>query len=432
MKARTAATYALNAVLSGKQDLNQSLADHLPKVKAADRALTQELSFGAARWQPELSQIMQHLVNKPLKHKDQDLQALLLIGLYQLKYMQIAPHAAISETVNVAQDLGKTWAKGLINASLRNFLRRRESICAKCSVNFAHPTWLLEELQKSYPKNWQDICDANNQRPPLTLRINSTKTNREQYLADLQQEQIAAIPSAISSVGITLAKAQMVENIYGFTQGLVSVQDDAAQLAAYLLDLAPNLKVLDACAAPGGKTCHILELEPQVKLTAVELNAKRALKISQNLQRLNLNCELKTADVANLDSWWDGVKFERILLDAPCSGTGIIRRHPDIKIRRKPADIADLVKIQAHLLQQMWQILAPNGILLYATCSILPQENSKQIAQFLARHKDAKELTINYDFGTQTSHGLQLLPQNNDGFKHDGFYYAKLQKSTAN
>ncbi|MFJ2334963.1 16S rRNA (cytosine(967)-C(5))-methyltransferase RsmB [Pseudomonas helleri] len=433
MNPRLAAAKALTAVLNGKASLNSSLPLQLDKVEARDRGLTQDLAFGTARWYPRLSALANKLLQKPFKAADADVEALLLVGLYQLLYTRVPAHAAIGETVGCADKLKKPWAKGLLNAVLRNAQRDSEALLAELEhdpvVRTAHPRWLQKSLKAFWPEQWEAICAANNAHPPMILRVNRRHKTRDQYLQLLAESDVQAQPCVYSRGGIVLAEACDVRNLPGFAEGWISVQDEAAQLAADLLDLAPGQRVLDACCAPGGKTCHILEAEPQLAgVVAVDLEAKRLVRVRENLERLGLSAELIAADGRDTATWWDGKPFQRILLDAPCSATGVIRRHPDIKLTRQPDDIAALASLQGELLDAMWQTLEVGGILLYATCSTLPTENTEVIEAFLARTPGARELDIAGQFGIKQPHGRQLLAQEGG---HDGFYYAKLIKIAA-
>ncbi|MDX1724498.1 MAG: 16S rRNA (cytosine(967)-C(5))-methyltransferase RsmB [Pseudomonas sp.] len=432
MNPRLAAARALAVVLNGKASLGSSLPPLLDRVEQRDRGLAQDLAFGTARWQPRLALIADKLLQKPFKAADRDVEALLLIGLYQLFYTRIPAHAAIGETVACVDKLKKPSLKGLLNAVLRNAQRDSESIIASLDrdpvLHSAHPRWLQKALKAQWPEHWQAICAANNAHPPLILRVNRRLGSRDDYLAELRLSGFASEPCTFSRDGIRLLQACDVTSLPGFAAGRVSVQDEAAQLAADLLELAPGQRVLDACCAPGGKTCHLLEAEPALAgVVAVDLEEKRLVRVRENLKRLNLDAELIAADGRDTAAWWDGTPFQRILLDAPCSATGVIRRHPDIKLTRQPADIPALAQLQGELLDALWPTLEVGGILLYATCSVLPTENSDNIAAFLARTPSARELQISADFGLQPAHGRQLLPQI-DG--HDGFYYAKLSKIT--
>ncbi|TLX56333.1 16S rRNA (cytosine(967)-C(5))-methyltransferase [Stutzerimonas nosocomialis] len=433
MNPRLAAARALASVLAGKASLNSALPDALAKVDARDRGLTQELALGTARWQPRLAGLAERLLQKPFKAADRDVEALLLVGLYQLFYTRVPAHAAIGETVGCVDKLKKPWAKGLLNAVLRRAQREGEALLVELEhdpvIRVAHPRWLQKALKAHWPEQWEQVCAANNAHPPFTLRVNRRHGSRDAYLAELTAQGIEAVACRYSEDGIRLAQACDVHQLPGFAEGRVSVQDEAAQLSAALLDLAPGQRVLDACCAPGGKTCHLLEREAGLAgLVALELEPKRLARVEENLARLGLAAELVAADARDTARWWDGRPFQRILLDAPCSATGVIRRHPDIKLTRQPEDITPLAALQGELLDALWPTLEVGGVLLYATCSVMPTENREVIAAFLARTPGARELDIAGDFGLKQTHGRQLLPQP-DG--HDGFYYAKLIKIAA-
>ncbi|MDP9521289.1 16S rRNA (cytosine(967)-C(5))-methyltransferase RsmB [Pseudomonas putida] len=433
MNPRLAAARALAAVLSGKASLNSSLPAQLDKVDERDRGLTQDLAFGTARWQPRLDLLAAQLLQKPFKAADADVQALLLVGLYQLFYTRIPAHAAIGETVGCADKLKKPWAKGLLNAVLRRAQREGEELLAGMErdpvVRTAHPRWLQKALKAFWPEQWEAICAANNAHPPMILRVNRRHHSRDAYLALLAEAGIAASACQYSRDGIVLAEACDVRGLPGFAEGWVSVQDEAAQLSADLLELAPGQRVLDACCAPGGKTCHLLEAEAGLaQMVAIDLEAKRLTRVRENLDRLQLDAELIACDARDTASWWDGKPFQRILLDAPCSATGVIRRHPDIKLTRQADDIPALATLQGELLDALWPTLEVGGMLLYATCSSLPTENTEVIGAFLARTPGARELDLATEAGLRQPHGRQLLAQEGG---HDGFYYAKLIKIAA-
>ncbi|MCF5685825.1 16S rRNA (cytosine(967)-C(5))-methyltransferase RsmB [Pseudomonas sp. PA-1-3F] len=433
MNPRLAAAKALAAVLNGKASLNSSLPTQLDKVEDRDRGFTQDLAFGTARWQPRLSALAAKLLQKPFKAADADVEALLLVGLYQLLYTRVPAHAAIGETVGCADKLKKPWAKALLNAVLRRAQREGETLLAELEhdpvVRTAHPRWLQKSLKAFWPEQWEAICAANNAHPPMILRVNRRHHSRDAYLQLLVGAAINATPCVYSTDGIVLEVAADVRSLPGFAEGWISVQDEAAQLAADLLDLAPGQRVLDACCAPGGKTCHILEVEKDLAgVVAVDLEAKRLVRVRENLARLGLNADLIAADGRDTATWWDGKPFQRILLDAPCSATGVIRRHPDIKLTRQPDDIAALAVLQGELLDALWPTLEVGGILLYATCSTLPTENTEVIQAFLARTSGARELDLATSAGIKQPHGRQLLAQEGG---HDGFYYAKLIKIAA-
>lgn len=433
MNPRLAAAKALAAVLNGKASLNSSLPTQLDKVEDRDRGFTQDLAFGTARWQPRLSALAAKLLQKPFKAADADVEALLLVGLYQLLYTRVPAHAAIGETVGCADKLKKPWAKALLNAVLRRAQRESEALLAELEhdpvVRTAHPRWLQKSLKAFWPEQWEAICAANNAHPPMILRVNRRHHSRDAYLQLLTDAGINATPCVYSVDGIVLEAATDVRSLPGFAEGWISLQDEAAQLAADLLDLAPGQRVLDACCAPGGKTCHILEVEKDLAgVVAVDLEAKRLVRVRENLARLGLSAELIAADGRDTATWWDGKPFQRILLDAPCSATGVIRRHPDIKLTRQPDDIAALAVLQGELLDAMWPTLEVGGILLYATCSTLPTKNTEVIEAFLARTSGARELDLATAAGIKQPHGRQLLAQEGG---HDGFYYAKLIKIAA-
>ncbi|UVL09133.1 16S rRNA (cytosine(967)-C(5))-methyltransferase RsmB [Pseudomonas rhodesiae] len=433
MNPRLAAAKALAAVLNGKASLNSSLPTQLDKVEDRDRGFTQDLAFGTARWQPRLSALAAKLLQKPFKAADADVEALLLVGLYQLLYTRVPAHAAIGETVGCVDKLKKPWAKALLNAVLRRAQRESEALLAELEhdpvVRTAHPRWLQKSLKAFWPQQWEAICAANNAHPPMILRVNRRHHQRDAYLKLLSDAGLSATPCAYSVDGIVLEAATDVRSLPGFAEGWISVQDEAAQLAADLLDLAPGQRVLDACCAPGGKTCHILEVEKDLaQVVAVDLEAKRLVRVRENLARLGLSAELIAADGRDTATWWDGKAFQRILLDAPCSATGVIRRHPDIKLTRQADDIAALAALQGELLDALWPTLEVGGILLYATCSTLPTENTEVIEAFLARTSGARELDLATAAGIKQPHGRQLLAQEGG---HDGFYYAKLIKIAA-
>ncbi|QRY80563.1 16S rRNA (cytosine(967)-C(5))-methyltransferase RsmB [Pseudomonas sp. PDNC002] len=430
---RLAAARALAAVLAGRASLGSSLPTQLENVEPRDRGLVQELAFGSARWQPRLSTLAARLLQKPFKAGDRDVEALLLVGLYQLLYTRIPPHAAIGETVGCADKLKKPWAKGLLNAVLRRAQRESEILLAEVdkdpAARLAHPRWLQKALKKSWPEQYEAICAANNAHPPMTLRVNRRHGSRDAYLEELNRVGFEATACEFSRDGINLVQPCDVRELPGFAEGRVSVQDEAAQLAADLLELAPNQRVLDACCAPGGKTCHLMEAESALAgVVAVDLEESRLVRVRENLARLQLEAELFAADARDTAKWWDGKPFQRILLDAPCSATGVIRRHPDIKLTRTAEDIEALAKLQGELLDALWATLEVGGVMVYATCSVMPQENSEQIAAFLGRTPGARELDLPGPWGIKQPHGRQLLPQQGG---HDGFYYAKLIKISA-
>ena len=423
MNSRATAALALKQVLVDGKNL-----DHALHNITDDKAFIQVLCYGVCRYYHQLKFIESELLDKPLKEKDFLVSALILLGLYQVIYLNTEDYAAVNESVTACEDINKPWAKQLINAVLRKFIRERETLLAKCHSNDAshtsHPNWLIKQIKQAYPDQWQHILSANNQQAPLTLRVNQQQMTREKYMANLLQRNTACEHTAYAPHGITLTTPEDVTQLPGFADGTVSVQDEAAQLATPLLDLQPGQHVLDACAAPGGKTCHMLETEPSIHLTAIDNSEKRSQRISENLQRLQLNAKLIIADASEPDTWWDQAKFDRILCDAPCSATGVIRRHPDIKLLRRAADITALQHTQLKLLNALWPLLKPDGLLLYTTCSILPAENDDVITAFCQQQPDAKLIPIHTDWGIATHYGRQLLPSTTDGF-----FYAKISKT---
>ncbi len=394
-----------------------------PQLTAQQRSAITDLSYGTLRFGLQLDAVLKQLLAKPLR--DDTLRWLLLIGLYQLQYTRAAPYAIVDHAVRCAARLGQPRAAGLINAVLRNFLRRRVALLAAAAGTdtgrYAYPQWWVDKLRNQYPRHFAAVLDAGNLHPPLTLRVNRRRMARDDYVTLLAQHDIDA--TAVGTDGVTLVRALPVERLPGFADGLVSVQDAAAQRAAPLLDAQPGMRVLDACAAPGGKTTHLLEIA-DLELTAFDSDAARLERVRQNLQRLGLDAGLLVADANDIAAWWDGRPFERILADVPCSASGVVRRHPDIKWLRRASDVAQFATQQKHMLEGLWRLLASGGKLLYTTCSIFQEENSLQIADFLARHPEAELLPL---CGVKTLDGIpegQLLPDS----KHDGFFYALLKK----
>ena len=431
MDVRTEATTVVAKLLTQDGSLSTLIPSALERVKQQDRSLLQELCYGTARWQPRLKLYLDALMDKPLRNKDNDVRALLLIGLYQLAFLRIPSHAAIHESVAVATKLKKNWAKGLVNGVLRRFQREQaqldQQLASQPVFQTSHPAWLMAAMTQAWPENCPALFDINNSRPPMTLRVNQQRISRNDYLQLLADGGIPGLATPYSEHGIVLDVPTDVEALPHFRQGYCSVQDEAAQLAAPLLELASHQRVLDACCAPGGKTAHILECQPTLQTcVGLDISAERMQRTADNLRRLDLQAQLLVADANQPDVWWDGQQFDRILVDAPCSGSGVIRRHPDIKILRDSANVAKLAATQLTLLQALWPLLAPGGIMLYATCSILPEENTKLVARFVEQHDDAAPVPIHASWGVAQPFGRQLLPAANS---HDGFFYAKLRKS---
>lgn len=419
---------SLASLLPRATDNNNELS-----IDESQAALLRELCFGTSRWYHQLDGVLQQLIDKPLRKKDTDIYCLLLCGLYQLKYLRLPDYAAINETVNACVVLKKNWAKALINGVLRQYQRILASPDQKQPENdqarYSHPAWLIDAIKIAWPQHWQHTLDAANQHPPMTLRVNTLKNSRAAFLAALADHGIAAKPGILTDSAVYLAEGRPVSSLPGFYDGMASVQDEASQLIPGLMQLTDGNRVLDACAAPGGKTCHMLEYQPALQhITALDIEPRRLSRVQDNLTRLALDTarvDLKAADGTQTDMWWDGQAFDRILLDAPCSATGIIRRQPDVKLLRKANDIPRLAALQAHLLDALWLCLKPGGVMLYATCSILPAENTDQILAFVARTADAEALPIEADWGLACAIGRQLLPQESGP---DGFYFAVLRK----
>lgn len=428
MNLRALAAKVINKVLADGCSLTDSLSDVVAQCRdARDQAFIQALCFGVCRRFFYLDDILQVLLEKQLKDKDQDIYALLLVGLFQLSDMRVPDHAAVAETVSAADVFKKTWAKNLINAVLRNYQRREGELKLKLSKEayYDHPTWMMEKFKHDWPHDWKTIIAANNQHPPFSLRVNQLHVSRDDYLARLAEKNILAhsIPETLS--GISLEQPLNVQYVPGFAAGDVSVQDGAAQLAALLLKLEPGQYVLDACSAPGGKAAHILELQPDIELVAVDSNPERLKSVFETMHRLELSAKILCADASKPADWWDGRLFDRILLDAPCSASGVIRRHPDIKLLRDADDVKKLAPLQKLLINTMWDMLKPGGLLVYATCSVFLEENTDVLSTFLKEHADAKEEKIQAAFGKDCEVGKQILP---DMLGMDGFYYGCLRK----
>jgi 16S rRNA (cytosine967-C5)-methyltransferase len=426
---RVAAARCLASIEQDGSSLSRQLPRFEQALAANQRPLYRELCYGTLRQYWRLDAALQPLFSKALKPKDSDIKMLIMIGAYQLFHTRIPPHAAINSAVEGARTLKKKWAAGMANAILRRCQREQQTLFEKldaASLN-AHPNWLYEALKAAWPNQLEAILLANNGHPPFCLRVNSRHHQRDEYLHALAKQDIAATACEFAANGIRLDKACNVEELPGFGQGHVSVQDEAAQLCTSLLELAPGQRVLDACAAPGGKTGAILEcVDGLQEVVALDIDEQRLQRIEENLTRLQRKATLLAADAADVAQWWDGQAFDRILLDAPCSATGVIRRNPDIKLNRHASDILPLVALQANLLQALWRCLKPGGIFVYATCSLLPAENEEQISTFLDANSDAELLPLDTPWGEDRRGCRQLFPQVQG---HDGFFYAKLQKT---
>jgi 16S rRNA (cytosine967-C5)-methyltransferase len=434
MDARIATIRIITGILQGSGSLSKLVPKYITKVIEADRALVQELSYGTLRYYPKLQLCLDFLLKKPFKQKDKDIEAAIACAIYQITETRVPSHAAVNESVKACRVLNKPWATNLVNAVLRRFVREKIELEKKLVKNVgyttSHPKWLIELLEDAWPEQLVSLIESNNTKPPMTLRVNINHNNQSEYLSLLRSNGVDASATITSPDGITLKKPLDVFNLPNFSIGAVSVQDEAAQFSAHLLELMPKQRILDACCAPGGKTCHILEhikrnCFDNSSVTSIDISKERLDRVQENLDRLQLHTKLVACDIFETNVWWDKVLFDRILLDAPCSATGVIRRNPDIKILRKSKDIQKLAILQLELLNTVWPTLRKNGLLLYATCSILPQENDMVISRFLDSVSDAAVEKTGLRTGIETSHGRQLLPSVNG---YDGFYYARLRK----
>ncbi len=431
MSSRLIATQIIEQVFASKSTLTYALRNNESFKQAGnDKALIQEICYGTFRWYIQLEYILNQLLEKRIKKKDSRLKYLMIVGLYQLRFMRIPSHAVVSETVNTCKKIKMEWAKGLVNAILRRYIRETDifnpDINNDDSLEASHPKWIIEQLRLDWPEEWKSILEASNQHPPMYLRINQRHQSREQYLIKMKQVGIAGQITPYSKQGILLEKPIDVDQLPGFDKGDVSVQELAAQLSVDLLDLKPEQTVLDACAAPGGKSSHILESQTKIKsLTVIEKDPGRAKRLSETLMRLGLHAITKVSDINDIDHWWDKEPFDRILLDAPCSATGVIRRHPDIKILRTPEEVKTIRTLQMQLLDTLWKTLKPKGLLVYVTCSIFKQENSELIKLFTDNNNDCVLKPIDAEWGKDTGYGKQILTGQNN---MDGFFYACLEK----
>jgi 16S rRNA (cytosine967-C5)-methyltransferase len=409
-----ASARAIGSVISGGS-LNAALDAVRPRKL---RAAAQDLAFNGLRGYGLVDAILDRLLERPLT--EPALQGLLLASLAELLNRPQSAYAVVHQAVEAASLLGLTRAKGLVNAVLRNFLRRVDQLRAEIerteTGRFRHPQWWIDRVRDAFPHHWEQVLDAANGHPPMTLRVNLRRSSVESYLETLAQ---AGMPARwLGGVAVMLERPCRIEVLPGFADGQVSVQDSGAQAAAPLLDVQPGMRVLDACAAPGGKAAHVLELA-DCEMLAIDVSRERATRIEENFARLGLNAAVRVADAAQPGTFWDGRPFDRILADVPCSASGVVRRHPDIRWLRRESDIAGFAVLQARMLESLWQLLVPGGKLLYATCSVFPRENGAQVRDFLGRHPEALAMPL-AGFGDG-----QILP----GSDTDGFYYAVLKKN---
>ena len=414
---RTVALEAICSVVLNKRSLSAfNYPDDLN-----DLSLIKSFVFGTIRFYHQLNDIVSGLLKHPIEKENLDIHCLMLLGAYQILHSNVAPHAIIFETVNVVNDLNKPWAKGLVNAILREVDRQKHLL--QKQPHYSHPSWLVKKIKNNHPDHFEQIFANNNLQAPMGIRVHPTY-QLDDYQASLSAIGIESYQVDIAPQALVLEKAVSVFKLPDFEQGACYVQDCSAQLAAYLLNPKDGELILDACSAPGGKTTHLSELAPKSNIVALDNDGERLKRVQQNIDRFSIKNITLLQGNAQTQDWWDGKLFDKILLDAPCSATGVIRRHPDIKLLRKPKDITALVALQKDILANLWPMLKPGGILLYATCSILKSENEEQMSCFLESYENAQELKIDLDWGINTKVGKQQLPSHN----FDGFYYAKLQR----
>lgn len=444
-QSRKVALNMLLGVLKDGQSLSMltHLGEHLlPR----DAAFARMISFGVLRFYQQLEAQLKPLMKKSLKVKDLDVQLVMLMALYQIQYMRVPDYAVVDGAVKYIRKSKKQWAASMVNAVLRNFIRQQEAKAERESegveteavqqtneAKYSHPQWIIDRLKNDWPDSWRDILLANNQQAPMTLRVNQQKKSTDDYRevlsgCDISSEKLTEMPAAL-----VLDEAKDVKQLPGFEEGWFSVQDAGAQLAAAILQPAAGDRILDACAAPGGKTAHMFELQPDIQITALDISESRLERVQENCQRLGFKPEIIAADAIATEEWWDGELFDKILLDVPCSASGVIRRHPDIKHLRRDDDIDVLQQTQREILVKNWRLLKPGGQLLYATCSLFKAENEKQIEWFLDKSKDASlldtmlaSIAASEKESSKAALGIQLFPMEQT---NDGFYYALLQKS---
>lgn len=389
-------------------------------------ALIREMVFGVCRWYFYLDRDAKQMLKKPLRKKDNDVLLVIFLGMYQLQFMKTSDHAAVHETVNLVQKIKKKWAKGLVNALLRQCSKKPNDTIRKEDYFQSYPDWMIQKIKQDWSDKASDIVKYGNEKAETFLRINRTKTTTEQFVEKLSLKNISFNLNELLPSFVQLTQAENVMELPGFEQGLFYVQDGSAQMSAQLLDVKEGMKILDACAAPGGKTTHIAELADNLTITAVEKELQRIQRLKDNIQRLGHNINVVCGDASTPEEWSNGDSYDRILVDAPCSASGIMRRHPDIKILRRQDDIKALNILQSQILNALWPLLKTEGELLYCTCSIFKEENEQQITKFIEHHDDCVEVALKpFDWSIQRPVGLQVLP---DSHGFDGFYYAKLKK----
>lgn len=422
-RARATAARILTEVLAGRATLPEALARHRPDPE--DAPFVRELAWGTARHGLRLDHLVRSRLKRPPRNRDLDVHALLLIGTYQLGWTQVPPHASVHATVAACDVLGKPWARGLVNAVLRALARTdpaADDPALPEPARLDHPAWLLEALRARWPERWRAVVDAGNARPPLTLRVHG---DRDATAAALAEAGFPSRPGRVAATALQLERSADVTQLPGFAEGRLSVQDEGAQLAALLVHARRGERVLDACAAPGGKALHLLQRTPGLALLALDGDPRRCERIEENLARGGVRAEVRAADATRPRDWWDGEPFHRILVDAPCTATGILRRQPDVRLLRRQDDVATLARLQRALLEALWPLLAPGGTLVYCTCSVLPEEGEGVVQPFLEAHRDAVAETIDLGAGERRGPGVQLAPTAD---AHDGFFYARLRR----
>jgi 16S rRNA (cytosine967-C5)-methyltransferase len=423
-EARAQAARILAEVLAGSATLPEAFGR--VRIAPRDVGFVRELCWGTARHGLRLEHVVRAQLKRPPRARDLDVHALLLIGAYQLNWLKVPVHASVHATVAACAHLGKDWARGLVNAVLRRIatmdLTQDDPVWPR-AARHDHPEWLLDALAAAWPDQWLAIVEAGNARPPMTLRAAGS---RETARARLTAEGIESIPGQLADSALYLDTPRDVTQLPGFAEGRLSVQDEGAQLAAPLLGAETGEHVLDACAAPGGKSLHLAQHTAGVDLVALDIDPRRCARIRENLDRAGASTQVIAADASHPDGWWDGRPFDRILLDAPCTASGILRRQPDVRLLRRRDDVAKLARIQRSLLDALWPLLRAGGTLVYCTCSVLPEEGEQVVQGFLDTHPDAVVSTIEADWGILRGPGRQLLPTVD---RHDGFYYARLTHS---
>lgn len=426
---RLASALAVERVVYQGQQLNRTLDYVLPDHKAADRRLIAELVNGVTRWFWLLDSYASSLVSRPLRRKDRDVHCLLLTGIYQLEFTRVPPHACVNETVKAVKQLGKSWTGPFLNAVMREFLKNREGrngLELDDSIRYSHPLWMVDMLKQQWPDHWSKILEANNSKPEMILRVNTSKCSVAEYLDTLASHDIPAVMDNVSHFGIRLEYRVPVDQLPGFDEGVVSVQNSSSQLVAPLMDIQPGHQVLDACSAPGGKLLHMLDSHPHLEsVTAIDIDEDRCSAITDNLNRAGRKATVIAADATQPNQWWNGKPFDRILIDAPCSATGIISKHPDIKHHRQPDDIERSMSLQRNLLSALLPLLDKRGKLLYTTCSVLYGENEGQIEYILKRNSEFESESLPEIVGRSTGNGRQRLQGVDSG---DGFFYAALRR----